>query len=80
MHRKLKLTRRQLKSELPANWGHYEILDEIDRGGMGVVYRARHMELNRIVALKIIRSGELADELEVARFRREAQVAANLLH
>lgn len=80
MHRELKLTRRTLKSGLPANWGHYEILDEIDRGGMGVVYRARHIELNRIVALKIIRSGELADELEVARFRREAQVAANLLH
>ena len=80
MHRELKLTRRTLKSGLPANWGHYEILDEIDRGGMGVVYRARHIELNRLVALKIIRSGELADELEVARFRREAQVAANLLH
>jgi len=80
MHRELMITQRAIKSKLPANWGPYEILDEIDRGGMGVVYRARHKDLNRIVALKIIRSGELADEVEVARFRREAQVAANLLH
>ena len=80
MHRELTITRKTLKAKLPANWGPYEILDEIDRGGMGVVYRARHKDLDRIVALKIIRSGDLADEAEIARFRREAQVAANLLH
>ncbi len=80
MHRELTITRRTIKAKLPANWGPYEILDEIDRGGMGVVYRARHKDLDRIVALKIIRSGDLADEAEIARFRREAQVAANLLH
>ena len=80
MHQELTISRETIKSELPANWGHYEIIDQIDRGGMGVVYRARDRQLDRIVALKIIRSGELADEIEVARFRREAQVAANLLH
>ena len=60
--------------------GDYELLDELDRGGMGVVYRARHLKLDRIVALKIIRSGELADELEVMRFLGESKAAARLVH
>jgi hypothetical protein len=57
----------------------YEILGELGRGGMGVVYKARHLELNRLVALKMIRVGD-AGEAEVARFRGEALALARLQH
>jgi serine/threonine-protein kinase len=67
-------------SRIGSQLGAYELLDELDRGGMGIVYRARHPQLERVVALKIIRSGELADEMEILRFRREAQAAARLVH
>ncbi len=59
--------------------GHH-ILGELGHGGMGVVYKARHVGLNRLVALKMIRSAEFASPVEVARFRLEAEALARLQH
>lgn len=64
----------------PKRLGNYDLIERIAQGGMGVVYKARHIGLDRVVALKMIRSGILATPKDVERFQREARAAARLHH
>lgn len=74
------LVRRAEPAQPPRLVGDFELIEEVARGGMGVVWKARHRRLNRIVALKLIRTDCLSEAAAATRFRREAEAAARLKH
>ncbi|MCY2990786.1 MAG: protein kinase [Planctomycetota bacterium] len=69
-----------LETVLPTTLGQYELLEMLGRGGMGMVYKARHLRLKRIVAVKVISPQRLPDPHAVARFNREMEAVGRLSH
>src|SRR5258706_1191744 len=67
-------------SDSSRSFGNYELIEPIGQGGMGVVWKARQRNLNRVVALKLMISGPLAGDAEIKRFYSEAKAAATLQH